>query len=62
MELSLCESNCGLLFSNFNQDFGCFVAVTSTGFNIFNSDPLRLKEKRSFVKNAQGQLTLSQVN
>ena len=26
---------------NFNQDFGCFVAVTSEGFRIFNADPLR---------------------
>lgn len=58
MDLSVCESNCGLVFANFNQDFGCFVAVTSRGFNIFNSDPLRLKEKRLFVRDEAGHLNL----
>ena len=60
MDLSACESNCGLVFANFNQDFGCFVAVSSKGFSIFNSDPLRLKEERFFTKDASGQLLLSQ--
>ena len=41
MESSPSSANSGLVFVNFNQDFGCFVAVTSEGFRIFNSDPLR---------------------
>ena len=41
MESSPSTANSGLVFVNFNQDFGCFVAVTSDGFRIFNADPLR---------------------
>ena len=41
MESSPSTANSGLVFVNFNQDFGCFVAVTSEGFRIFNADPLR---------------------
>ena len=41
MEASPSNSNSGLVFANFNQDFGCFVTVTREGFRIFNSDPLR---------------------
>ena len=59
MDLSACESNCGLVFANFNQDFGCFVAVSTKGFSIFNSDPLRLKEERHFTRDASGHLALS---
>ena len=48
METAPSDTNNGLLFANFNQDFGCFVSVTGRGFRIFNSDPLREKEARSF--------------
>ena len=41
MEAVSTDANSGLIFANFNQDFGCFVAVTNDGFRIFNSDPLR---------------------
>ncbi len=41
MEASPSNAYSGLCFVNFNQDFGCFVAVTSEGFRIFNADPLR---------------------
>ena len=36
-------TNPELLFLNFNQDCGCFVAGTEKGFRIFNTDPLRHK-------------------
>lgn len=30
-----------LLSCSFNQDYGCFVSGTSTGFAIFNCEPFR---------------------
>ena len=48
METAPSDTNNGLLFANFNQDFGCFVSVTGRGFRIFNADPLREKEARFF--------------
>ena len=48
METAPSDTNNGLLFANFNQDFGCFVSVTGRGFRIFNADPLREKESRYF--------------
>ena len=55
MEASPSDANSGLIFANFNQDFGCFVAVTSDGFRIFNSDPLRQNktECKSFTALAE---------
>ena len=53
METAPSDTNNGLLFANFNQDFGCFVMVTGRGFRIFNSDPLREKEARFFPPGMQ---------
>ena len=55
MEASPSNANSGLCFVNFNQDFGCFVAVTSEGFRIFNADPLRQNktECKSFMALAE---------
>jgi hypothetical protein len=55
MEASPSDANSGLVFVNFNQDFGCFAAVTSDGFRIFNSDPLRQNktECKSFTALAE---------
>ena len=53
METAPSDTNNGLLFANFNQDFGCFVSVTGRGFRIFNSDPLREKEARHFPPGKQ---------
>lgn len=53
METAPTDTNNGLLFANFNQDFGCFVCVTGRGFRIFNADPLREKEARQFPPGKQ---------
>ena len=58
METAPSDTNNGLLFANFNQDFGCFVSVTGRGFRIFNADPLREKEARTFPPGRQDHSSL----
>ena len=38
-----------LINVNWNQDHGCFACGLSSGFRIYNSDPLKETKRRGFI-------------